>query len=430
VRKYLELALVALFVGTLFFWVKGGDNFDQLWMQRWAILLLGSSGVVAFAVGRSVGWAFAPAVFFSLFSGLITSFWFTRYDNAMMERIATGISNPYWFDSEAKWTMQAILRQDASRAIFALAILLLAQRCVSVGWATRVRTLLGLCGFAQALIIIANYSHASQWIFYSGNPSMGGAFVALSLWMLDGDISRFFRTRAQLALRCALWGVGITAIFLTNATTPLLGLAGGGVGYLFARSIPKWRKSLDMRAHFVLYVGLSSLLVLGVFGAGYLLQGPELWNDTYRFRMWRWMYEFWARQDLFTKAFGFGTGTMRTFLPVAQVEHGESKFWLFYLHNDWYTWLPELGVVGLVANVIAALEVLRRSLSWPHFTACFTCFGAIMLTGFPLHWPVFVLALVMLVRPFMETKKLFAEKNYRVVTAEELKMLFPRKEAQ
>lgn len=394
-----QMILAVLFTGTLFFWVKGGHNFDQLWMQRWALLLIGASAVVAVHVGQKISWAFAPAVFFSLFSGLVTSFWFTRYNNSTMERIAEGISNPTWFDSDAKWTMQAVLRQDASRAIFALTILAFAASTLTHTGSRRLRTLLGLCGLAQALLIISNYSVASQWIYYSGNPSMGGAFVALSLFMLDPDIQHKFNERWRLPARGVLWGVGLVAILLTKATTPLLGLAGGMIALLFAKYCVSW-KGVRAFASWRL-LALSLIGVSLVFWVGYLIQGRELWNDTYRFRMWAWMYEFWWRQDFFTKLFGFGTGTMRTLLPLAQVEHGESKFWLFYLHNDWYTWVPELGIVGFCSNVLAAAELFRRSLKWPHFSGMLGCFGAVMLTGFPLHWPVFVFALVVIAQPLL-----------------------------
>lgn len=401
--KYGEHVCSAAFILVLFFWVKGGHNFDQLWMQRWAILLIGTTAVLAISVGKHTSWLLAPSVFFSILPGLVTSFWFTRYDDAMMEKIAFGISNPVWFDSESKWTMQAVLRQDASRGIFALLALVFLIRVVSVGWATRIRTMLGLCGLVQAIIILANYKTASQWIFYSGNPSMGGAFVALSLWILDSDIHRHLRGWCTVLARALVWGTGIAAVLATQATTPLLGLAGGMGAFVLAQALGRGTQSKGL----LKLAGALAVAVAGLLTVAYSLQGSELWNDTYRFRMWSWMLEFWDRQNLFTRLFGFGTGTMRTLLPLAQVEHGESKFWLFYLHNDWLTWIPELGLAGTVANLVASLELFRRSLRWPHFSAMLGCFGAVMITGFPLHWPVFVLAFAMIVRPLVDQKHLY-----------------------
>jgi len=430
--KYAPHALAVVFTATLYFWCYGG-NFNEMWMQRWFILMLGAIAVIALSVGKSVSWLFAPAVFFSLFSGLVTSFWFTRYDNAAMERIAAGITTMA-FGADEKWTMQAVMRQDASRAIFVLVALMMAQRLLSIRAAAVLRTTLGVFALVQSAIVLWQWETASRWVPFFDNPSTCGAFIAIALWGVHGDIGQYFWGKWRVILRLEAWALGLAAIIAIKATTPLLALAGGIGAYVLSRSLRFYNVEVDgVRRWFSwkLVAGAAALLV-ALAGVGYLTQGPELWYDNSRFSMWNWTIQFWERQGWFSQLFGMGTGTMRTFMPIAEVEHDKSTGWYFWLHNDWLQWLPELGWFGWTANIVAALELFRRSLRWPSFAAQLAAFGAAMLTGFPLHIPVTVLLLLVIVRPFMEAKQLFplAGRAYVSVTLDQLKQMYPPKGAK
>lgn len=413
--KYGAHALAVAFTCTLYFWSYGG-NFNQVWMQRWFILMLGACLVIAASVGKRTSWLFAPATFFTLFSGLVTSFWFTRYGNAEMELIATGISNPTWFDADAKWTMQAVMRQDASRAIFVFVALMAAQRILTIRAASVFRTTLGALGLVQAVIVLAQWSRSSFWTPYFDNPSTCGAFLAICYWVLHGDINEYLRGRYRDAAHTFCGALLLAAILVIKATTPLLAMAGGTCAYFLAKTIA--RRRIDAGRVFIAVGGVLALVVLG-----YLTQGKELWYDNSRFNMWSWTLHFWGRQGWFSEWFGMGTGTMRTFMPIAEVEHDQSTGWYFWLHNDWLQWLPELGKVGFVANIVACLELFRRSLRWPAFAAMLAAFGAAMLTGFPLHIPVTVLLLLVITRPFLAPKELFPwrGRSFAVLTPEQFK---------
>jgi hypothetical protein len=408
--KVIPVLLGVSFAAVLFFWARGG-NFDVLWMQRWAILLAGLALMMSWKVGKNVSWAFAPLTFFTLFSGIATAYWFNRYNPTAINGLAPGVGQ------EDSWALQAILRQDSSRALFTYLLLTWSLRSMKLTTVSWIRTGLGLMGLIEAVLIIFQ-PHPSFWVPYFDNPSMGAAFVALALFVLNNDVGYYFRSPdLRFCLRVAFMPIMLMAIFQSHASTPLLALAAGAAGYLYSlhyrerytiaaadyllgRPIQVWTRYAFT---------FAPILAFGIFGVGYLLQGREVIDDNSRFHMWSWALELFYRQNLFTRMFGFGTGTMRALLPLAQVEHGVSTGWFFWLHNDWLQILPEQGWFGFASVILAAAELGRRAWRWPGFFSMLACFGAVMVTGFPLHWPVFVLTLCTIVRPMTEPKEIYPE---------------------
>lgn len=377
-----------LLAAVLVFWVRGG-NFDALWMQRWCVILVALSAVLAYRIGSAYSWGFAPFVFTTLFSGIVPAFWFQRYDNAFMERIAAGVTKLAEFSSDDKWAMQAVARQDTSRAVFVFLLMLYVMRSFSLPTLKHFRLALGGCGMLFAVLVLCT-PHADYWVPFFDNPSMGACFIVLSLFALDTFLTKQLFT----PWRVAIWAVGISAVLVTKTSAPLLGLAVGGAGFAYA-SAGKWTWKWW-------HLALVFCIPLAVGGVGYFFQGAELWNNNSRLSMWSWYTAFWARigkLDWFTYYFGLGLGSTRTFLPLAEVEHGMDTGWFFWLHNDWLQVLVEQGVAGFMALLLAAGTLLHRARNHPQGFAFLFAFGAIMLVNFPLHWPVHALLLAAAVAP-------------------------------
>lgn len=385
------------------FWVRGG-NFDQLWMQRWAVVLISLAGVLAYKIGKNISWGFAPLTFTTLFSGIVPAYWFNRYDVGFVKNILSATNQA--IDKDNIWAVQSVARQDTSRACFTFLLLFVVLRSFHRDTLGRLRMALGVCGIICAINIVmlaAAGGRADYWVPYFDNPSMGACFIVLSLFAIDANLAIQLHTFG----RVAVWAVGLAAVLLTKTSAPLLALAAGGFAYLVSQwTVAEEFQSEKLRARYGRFIYLAPVLVAVVFVVGYMLQGSQLWNNNSRFNMWTWFFEFWDRQDLFTHIFGFGTGSSRTFMPLAEVEHGMETGWYFWLHNDWLQILFEQGVAGFVALIIAAGTLVYKARYTPCAMAFLFAFGAIMLVNFPLHWPVHALLLAAVIAPATQLKPL------------------------
>jgi hypothetical protein len=383
------------FAALLIFWVRGG-NFDQLWMQRWVIVLVALTFVLAYKVSR-VELGFAPFVFTTLFSGIVPAFWFNRYDHKFVENILSASNKS--IDPENIWAIQSIVRQDCSRALFVFLLLFVVLRSFHKESLHYLKLALGLCGISVAvniLFLVAAGGRADFWVPWFDNPSMGACYIVLSLFAIDGAMKRQIHGNA----RASIWALGLAAVFATKTSAPLLALAAGGMAAYVLKYI-SLMKDWELPSYRNLLFGTLTILG-GIGGVGYFMQGAQLWNNNSRFNMWSWYYEFWNRQDLFTHLFGLGLGSSRAFMPLAEIEHGMVGGWYFWLHNDWLQILFEQGAIGFAALLLAVGTLLYKARNVPCTVAFLFAFGATMLVNFPLHWPVHALLLACVLAPYTQ----------------------------
>lgn len=358
----------ALLVGILFFWTLGDNSLNSIWMSRWAALLVMLSAYIAYYVGKKVDAHLTCITFSTCLAGLVPAFWFQRY-----------AGQPFEF--------QAVLRQDASRALIVFLTFLFCYFTFSRDTFVKLGRALGFCGFLTAIIILGSlpWWPAARQVLLFDNPSMAASFIAVCLFLLDAEVAHYWR-KERLG-RAIFWGSGLAAILLTKTSTPLVALAVGGGAYLLAK--PDWTRSAPhLVASLRWPLTMAAMLVPLVVGMA-ILSPQGLIDDNSRFGMWKWLWDFWVSDGMYTRWFGVGLGSVRSLLPMIQVDTDPHGAWYLFAHNDWLQILFEQGQFGLASAMVAAFAIARRAFRQSeHLFAALAAYGAVMFFNFPLHWPV------------------------------------------
>jgi len=367
----------ALLVGILFFWTLGDMSMNSIWMSRWAALLVMLSLYLAYFVSRRIDPHLAAITFSTCFSGLVSAFWFSRYSGEPFE-------------------LQAVLRQDSSRALIVFLTFLFCFFTFSRDNFVKLGRALGFCGFLTAIIILGSlpWWDASRQTMLFDNPSMAASFIVVCLFLLDAEVKHYWR-KVRLG-RAIFWGTGLIAILLTKTSTPLVALAVGGGAYLWAK--PDWTRSAPHLVASLRWPLTMAAMVAPLFLGAVILSPQGLIDDNSRFGMWKWLFDFWWEGGVFVRWFGYGLGTVRTMLPIIQINTDPNGAWYLFAHNDWLQILFEQGQFGLASAFVGAYGLGRAALKKnPHLFAALAAYGSVMLFNFPLHWPVHSFLLFVLV---------------------------------
>ena len=132
-----------------------------------------------------------------------------------------------------------------------------------------------------------------------------------------------------------------------------------------------------------------------ILGAGYWKLGPELINDSDRFKIWRFMMHMWNVPWNWIN--GTGSGTYHVFSINLQNGPGHPAmapgFWWNTFHCDPLQMLFECGIVGLILFVAAYFSALVKVIKeerWP-VAMSIVLFGCYMCLDPALHNPIPIL---------------------------------------
>lgn len=287
-----------------------------------------------------------PILVSSLFTGIITSMWFERYSTEPFE-------------------IQSPLRQASS---FGLVFFILATIAVTYLPKRAVQNLLsffGLFGMVTAIGILLE-PQREWWVPFFDNPSMGCCFVIMTLPLIPRD-------RFKLLPRIG-FGLAVLCVYLIKASTPVLALAALIGSYIFTSS---------RRKYLWVLLGIP-VICLSLLPYSFWMQ------DNGRFWIWKIATNWWAEQGIGTVLFGTGLSTTRVLLPIVQSFHTTNMEgpWFFWMHNDWLQILFEQGVVGLSAALLLFGYILKTSIKDRGLFSAIIVYSAVMVTNFPMHWPV------------------------------------------
>lgn len=171
---------------------------------------------------------------------------------------------------------------------------------------------------------------------FVGNPSISVGLMVCMLPIMVRSIRE----------QWILFGSIVLAVFISKSSIPvgLLAL------YLFFTFFPAtWRGFI-----------ISSILGAFTLFAGYLVNGVEFLNNSDRFMIWKYMMTRWAAPINIPA--GVGLGTYHVFSINLQADKGVAPgYYWNWLHNNWLTFVFEMGVIGGILSVMVYLVAVRNA---------------------------------------------------------------------
>lgn len=173
-----------------------------------------------------------------------------------------------------------------------------------------------------------------------GNPS-------ISVSLLVCTLPIFIRSRAQWPIVAA----AALAVFVSRSSIGIGLLAAYACLWFFPWGMGLKKISASL-------AGLT-FAVSGLFSLAYLYVGPDFFHTSDRWRIWTFMMERWSAPA--NIPMGTGLGTYHVFsINLQKYGHVAEKMHWNWLHNNWLTFLFEMGVVGLLLSLIVYTVALRR----------------------------------------------------------------------
>jgi len=185
----------------------------------------------------------------------------------------------------------------------------------------------------------------------------------------------------------------ITATLLADSTTGFMAIGVSLIAYNFA-----WRPSLKSFPAFAIIAGLLTLT------AGYLVEGSQMFNSTYRFEVWKIVMDYFYHDVNWF--YGAGMGLFEVLGPSIQTKYNLTDVGGFiFLHNDWLQILFELGVGAFILCVLLFFESLYRSFERPYLFSAIATYGFVMLTQMPFRYGLWAAFGVLLLRISFDRRK-------------------------
>lgn len=207
------------------------------------------------------------------------------------------------------------------------------------------------------------------------NPAQDGAFVSCLLPLVY-EKKKWFKW--------PLIALMVTAIIMTQATTPFVGL-----GVFIA--------TLIWFSRYRILTVLGPLLVasLGVYFQGY----NNFKADSGRLYIWPLAMNYWnAHLD---KIIGAGSGSFFIYGPTIELTlhgFGYNQPVYVWMHNEWLQVLFEFGIIGLLLALAFYFFSLKKSYVRPSLFSSLLIYGATACFQMPLRQMISALFLVFLLR--------------------------------
>ncbi len=152
-------------------------------------------------------------------------------------------------------------------------------------------------------------------------------------------------------------GLASIAVFLSQSSV--------AIGLLAAYAALKFLPGIFVKSKAkARNLALACILVLGIMGAGRLMAGRNFTSDSYRFKVWEFMFERWNLPA--NIPFGTGIGTYHVISINLQnapkMEPVARGYWWNTLHNDFLQVLFECGAVGLLFFCLTYCSALTKVL--------------------------------------------------------------------
>ncbi len=250
---------------------------------------------------------------------------------------------------------------SASAAVFVLTIVLffLVMRDDLVEWFYEIFAWIGA---GSAIWIIGQFIAGNKASSFMLNEAQDGTLLACMLPLV---------LFSQRRLKWAFIALYVAAIFVTRASTPLMGFGLAVFSYLWFSK----RRMLAIAAGPVIFT--IAYLYLGQF---------ELFHNNGRLELWTLAIDFY--QTKVNRFIGAGLGSYFFYGPGIQFTQNKlvsQNLIYIWLHNDWFQILFELGAIGSILSVLFYFSCLMESFKKPAIFCCLLIFGITDLTQMHLH---------------------------------------------
>ena len=241
-------------------------------------------------------------------------------------------------------------------------------------WAGTIPFLLG--GICLLSIGLTFYQMGGIPRGFSGNPSMNGCLIAITLPILLGLVFKYRPTTAifwPLSLSVALSVATLIALLATRTSIPL--------GVLFVVWASGMIAHRGIRYVWASCVGAGALL----FCIGYFSQPDVFLSSSGRFAGWRMIFRWWVDSGHWGLGLGTGAGSI-VFERLHFVYPAFAPLGV-WAHNDFLGLLFDNGLVGLASLLVMLGYALFRARENYSLFASITGFIATAFFNFPIHLP-------------------------------------------
>lgn len=213
----------------------------------------------------------------------------------------------------------------------------------------------GIIGLISSVMMIYNFLTKSVPVGILDNPAIDATLIAIIL------PSMFHKYKWFLVLP-------IISIIISKSNTGLMLLGFQILCYLWATQ----RINRTLMIEVICCFG-------GVTGLYKLFMGWKFLDDSGRYVIWRWAWEYFLNSKQYL--FGLGSGTFQLLGPTMQKEHNHIAYFI-WMHNEFLQVLFEQGIIGLSISLIA-FGFMWKTAQKPWLKACLGTIFLACFTQFP-----------------------------------------------
>lgn len=260
-------------------------------------------------------------------------------------------------------------------AAFAITIVAIPRTTLVTRGIIKLLTTLCACLVTMSLIQ-APFASEPRFIGFVHNPSINMGAIAILCPLI------YARYNWPTWVRCAAMLLILMVLIGSKASAPLLGIAAGGVVYLYQRK----------RRLFYLLLAAAPAVAGSVYALKDTTYLAMLLNPNGRWAWWGYLLQTHTNPLL-----GMGLGFTESIIPIIGGVRGYSQVFFPAAHNDYLQLYMDLGFIGVGSFSLAVFHTLRRAHDRAWLVAALTSFLAVMAINWPLHEPLNVLILMLLI---------------------------------
>lgn len=355
----MNLIMPILAVSLLTFWGGAHASLQEIFIDRWHLLLGGCAGILCWRLARTFHWTLGLCAFAVTLSGLAGAFLYAPY-------------------SGLPWEAQIAVKESAASSLVSFLLLAWITSTWSESVLRRWQSAIAILGPVTSFLVLGAYfagKLSTSQSHFLDNPSLVGTTIAVAYPLFMHELYMWRKERWSIPA-----GVGMfAAMVVLGTSTQLFAFFGAQLVVLGANVLRGRGKDF-----------LPTAVVLGVFALamGFYQDWGTWLNTSERPMLWGWGVDMMRAQPLQVQLTGTGLGTAHLFLPLWQAKLGISSPMYFTFHNDWLQFWVEQGMLGLVAALAVLVSTVRRVWSTPWLLGATTAYALSMVTNFTTHWPL------------------------------------------